>query len=435
MRKILAISLIALFCQTAPGATDRSNILKVYDWDEELPADVIEGFPAWYKEQTGEDVEVMYQLLEDDLAVLNQIEIGHDDWDVMTTTSYYIKHILKKGLAQPLDHSLFGQTLTPDYLQVLSPYVKNNLMAVNSYEDLDPNDYFIPISMWTLGFIYDTSLYSREEVSSWTILQDEKFRGKILMLNDEMAVHYISQLCIHADELASGELSYEELGNMISEEDMEKSEEWFSGAAPHLMGYDTGFGYSYIVEGKIPVAVCYSSDARFPIEFSKEYGGPDFDFVVPREGTYISSDVVFIPKYAGNPKAAAYWIDYIMMPENVIRGIEDGYITLTIESPEVLEAIQDKERFPKPIDLSYLFPSCPEVATEAYLPNYKFQSAQDLEKIIVVPDITESILGFTKLLNRIQVQAPTIRQFWPEILICLALVAFYIASRVRKKKE
>ena len=435
MRKILTLSLLCVLCTTAFADTDRSHVLKVYDWEDEYSPEVVEGFPAWYKAQTGEDIELMYQLLENDLAVLNQIELGHDDWDVLGTTSYYIKDILKRGLVQPIDHTLFEQTGTPDYLQDVSPYIQNNIRSANSYEGLDPNDYFIPISLCTLGLIYDTSLYSRDEVSSWTIMLDEKYRGKILMLNDELAVHYISQLCIHADELSRGELSYAELGNMIGEEDMKQTEEWFRRAAPNLMGYDTGFGYSYLVEGKIPIAACYSVDARFPIELSKEYGGPDFDFVVPREGTYLYSDVVCIPKYAGNPKAAAYWINYIMMPENVIKSLKNGYMTLTTESPEVLEAIQDKDKFPNPVDMSYLFPDTPTIATEVYVPSYRFQSTQDLEKTIVVPDIASRLMDFSKLLNRIQILPPTVRQFWPEILICLALVVFFIAKRISKKKQ
>ena len=432
MRKILAISVLFFLCAAAFADSDRSHILKVYDWEGEYSEEVVKGFPAWYKAQTGEDIELMYQLLENDLAVLNQIEIGHDDWDVLGTTSYYIKDILKRGLVRPIDRSLFVQSGTPDYLQAVSPYIKNNLRAANSFEGHDPNDYFIPVSLCTLGFIYDTALFSREEVSSWKIMLDEKFRGKILMLNDDLAVHYISQLCLHADELSKGELSYADVGNMIGEEDMKQTEKWFRGASPNLMGYDTGFGYSYLVEGKIPVAACYSVDARFCIELSKEYDGPDFDFVIPREGTYLSSDVVCIPKYAGNPKAAAYWINYIMMPENVIKNLKDGYVTLTTESPEVLEAIQDKEKFPNPVDLSYLFPDCPEIAAEAYVPNYRFQSKQDLEKTIMVPDIAGSLMDFSKLLNRIQIQAPTVRQFWPEILICLALLVFFIVKRTRK---
>ena len=59
MKKILFLALSALLLL---GCSDeRSGILKVYNWADYIDEDLIGEFEQWYKEQTGEDVEIIYQ--------------------------------------------------------------------------------------------------------------------------------------------------------------------------------------------------------------------------------------------------------------------------------------------------------------------------------------------------------------------------------------
>ena len=41
----------------------RDNILKVYNWADYIDEELIGEFEQWYKEQTGEDVTIIYQTL------------------------------------------------------------------------------------------------------------------------------------------------------------------------------------------------------------------------------------------------------------------------------------------------------------------------------------------------------------------------------------
>ena len=43
---------------------DRSSILKVYNWADYIDEDLLEEFEDWYFEQTGEQVEIIYQTFE-----------------------------------------------------------------------------------------------------------------------------------------------------------------------------------------------------------------------------------------------------------------------------------------------------------------------------------------------------------------------------------
>ena len=59
MKKYILIALSVLML--AGCSEDRSRILKVYNWADYIDESLIDEFEVWYKEQTGEDVEVVYQ--------------------------------------------------------------------------------------------------------------------------------------------------------------------------------------------------------------------------------------------------------------------------------------------------------------------------------------------------------------------------------------
>ena len=42
-------------------SSDRSGVLKVYNWSDYIGEGIISEFEQWYKEQTGEDITVVYQ--------------------------------------------------------------------------------------------------------------------------------------------------------------------------------------------------------------------------------------------------------------------------------------------------------------------------------------------------------------------------------------
>lgn len=97
----------------------------------------------------------------------------------------------------------------------------------------------------------------------------------------------------------------------------------------------------------------WSGDAMWAIEEAGEVG-VELDYVVPREGSNIWYDGWVIPKYAGNPKAASYFINFLCRPDIALRNMEtSGYVS-AIASPEILEAKIDTT-LSYHTDLSYFF--------------------------------------------------------------------------------
>ena len=86
MKKLKYIWLLAMLltlgaCQRSQE--ERNRILKVYNWADYIDEDVLAEFPEWYKEQTGEDIEVIYQVFDINEVMLTKIERVHEGSDVV----------------------------------------------------------------------------------------------------------------------------------------------------------------------------------------------------------------------------------------------------------------------------------------------------------------------------------------------------------------
>lgn len=93
---------------------NREEILKVYNWADYIDEDVLANFPAWYKQQTGKNIRIIYQTFDINEVMLTKIERGHEDYDVVCPSEYIIERMLRKDLLLPID-TCFGKT--PNYLK------------------------------------------------------------------------------------------------------------------------------------------------------------------------------------------------------------------------------------------------------------------------------------------------------------------------------
>ena len=102
----------------------RSNILKVYNWGDYIDEDLIPEFEAWYAEQTGEEVEVIYQTFDINEVMLAKIENGEADFDVVCPSEYIIERMMRNELVKPI--------LTPEFEADI------NAKGINSFGCVSP---------------------------------------------------------------------------------------------------------------------------------------------------------------------------------------------------------------------------------------------------------------------------------------------------------
>jgi spermidine/putrescine transport system substrate-binding protein len=336
---------------SACGRSDeeRSHILKVYNWADYIDEDVLAEFPEWYKEQTGEDISIIYQVFDINEIMLTKIERGHEDFDLICPSEYIIERMLKKDLLIPINRD-FGNT--PDYLGNVSPYIREQLNKL-SQPGRKTTDYVVPYMWGTAGLLYNKEFVSPETVESWKCLWDSAFERKILMKDSYRDAYGTAIIYAHAKELADGTVTVEQLMNDNSPEAIAKAEDFLKRMKPNIAGWEADFGKEMMTKGKAWLNFTWSGDAVWAIEEAADVD-VELDYYVPQEGSNIWYDGWAIPKYARNIKAASYFIDYLCRPDIALRNMDAiGYVS-AIATPEILEAKIDTT-IEQISDLSYFF--------------------------------------------------------------------------------
>lgn len=152
---------MGLFTSCGRSDEERSKILKIYNWGDYIDEDVLTDFPKWYKEQTGEEVRIIYQVFDINEIMLTKIERGHEDFDLICPSEYILERMLRKNLLLPIDRN-FGKT--PDYIDNVSPYIQEELNKLSQPAVRLPTTWFLIVG--TAGLLYNKADVSRDEVMS-----------------------------------------------------------------------------------------------------------------------------------------------------------------------------------------------------------------------------------------------------------------------------
>ena len=342
--------LLAVGCS---GDDARKKILKVYNWADYIDESLLSEFEEWYYEQTGEEVEVVYQLFDINEIMLAKIERGKEDFDVACPSEYIIERMLKNDLLLPINKD-FGST--PNYLGNVSPYIQEVFNKIDG-GGKNANDYAVGYMWGTTGFLYNTKYVTREEASTWSSLWNAKFDKKLLIKDAFRDVY--SPLLIYANQerVKSGEVTLDELMHDATDESIAVVEALLKQAKPYVAGWEADFGKEIMTKEKAWLNLSWSGDAVWAIEEASDVG-VELDYVVPDEGSIVWFDGWVIPKYAKNTKAASYFINFMCMPENAIRNMDEiGYVSV-IGTPDVMEYMSEsavEAGVEHTTDLTYFF--------------------------------------------------------------------------------
>lgn len=345
--------LLALTASCSHADEQRKHILKVYNWADYIAPEVLEEFPAWYKQQTGEDVKIVYQIFDINEIMLTKISRGHEDFDVVCPSEYIIERMLKKDLLLPIDTNFYP---TPNYIKGVSHYITTELNKT-SQPGKTTQDYAVPYMWGTAGILYNTEQVSQQEASSWECLWGDKFKGKILMKDSYRDAFGTALIYAHSEELMHHKITVEQLMNDNSDEAIATAEKELKALKPNVSGWEADFGKEMMTKCKAWLNLTWSGDAVWAIE-EADAVGVNLDYVVPQEGSNVWYDGWVIPRYAVNRKAASYFINYLCMPEIAIRNMNEiGYVS-AVATPEIMQAVEDTT-IEEVSDLRYFFGNVP----------------------------------------------------------------------------
>ncbi len=347
MALVLFMPFILTSCYNSSDS--RETVLKVYNWADYIDESVLEDFPKWYKEQTGEDIKIIYQTFDINEIMLTKIERGHEDFDVVCPSEYIIERMLKKGLLVPID-TAFGKT--PNYLHNQSPYIVSQLNKI-SQKGKKASHYAIGYMWGTAGILYNADHVTKEEASRWKSLWDRKFKNKLLMKDSYRDAYGTALIYANRDRIKRGEVTVEHLMNDYSQASIDTVEKYLKAMKPSIAGWEADFGKEMMTKNKAWLNMTWSGDAVWAIEEANAVG-VNLDYEVPQEGSNVWYDGWVIPKYARNVKAASYFINYLCRSDVALKNMDaSGYVS-SIATDEILEEKIDTtlEYYS---DLSYFF--------------------------------------------------------------------------------
>ncbi len=350
MRK-LSIFVIALFTLLSTAtAADREHTLKIYNWADYIDEDVLVQFQEWYKEQTGEEVEIIYQLFDINEIMLAKIERGKEDFDVVCPSEYIIERMLRNDLLLPIDKD-FGDT--PNYIDSnISPYIFDRFNMIDG-SGKNANDYAVGYMWGTTGLLYNTKYVTPEQASSWSILHNEQFRKKIFIKDAFRDVYGPILVYLKRDAIDRGEVTMDQVMYDASDESIALVEEFLKKAKHLVAGWEADFGKEMMTKEKAYINLTWSGDAVWAIEEAADVG-VTLDYYVPDEGSNVWFDGWVIPKYAKNVKAARYFINFMCRSDVALKNMDAiGYVS-AVATPEVLEAKID-DTLENAVDASYFF--------------------------------------------------------------------------------
>ena len=405
----------------------RESILKVYNWADYIDEELLSEFEEWYKEQTGEEITVVYQLFDINEIMLAKIERGKEDFDVACPSEYIIERMLKNDLLLPINKD-FGST--PNYLGNVSPYIHDVFDKIDG-SGKNANDYAVGYMWGTTGLLYNKKYVSAEEVDSWSALWQPKFKGK-LFIKDAFRDVY-SPLLIYAnrERIEREEVTLDELMHDSSDESIAVVEAILKQTKPNVAGWEADFGKEMMTKEKAILNLTWSGDAVWAIEEAADVD-VELDYTVPKEGSIVWFDGWVIPKYAKNVKAASYFINFMCMSENAIRNMDEiGYVSV-IGTPEVMEYMSEsaiESGYEEPLDLSYFFG---DEADSVVINPVMYPDKSVIERCAMMHDSGPRTAALLEMWSR--VKGDNLNN-WMVIVILIAIGALLVVGIMRKVKR
>lgn len=305
IKKLLSLSMVLIMSSSLLVGCNESksskDVLNVYNVGDYIDEDLLGKF----EEETG--IKIVYETYDTNESMYQKIKSGSTKYDLIFPSEYMVEKMIGEDMLQEIDYSNI-----PNYKNIDEDF-RN--------QAYDPGDkYSVPYMWGTFGILYNTKMVD-EEVDSWDILWDPKYRGEIQILDsvrDTMGI------------------SLKRLGYSMNSKDPKEIEEAKNELFKQksvVQAYVNDEGKDRILAEEAAMGIVYSGDALTLIEEN-----PNLAYATPKEGTNKWVDAMCIPKTAENKKEAEMFINFLLDPENAKVNVEYiGYSTPNKAAYEILD--------------------------------------------------------------------------------------------------
>ena len=282
MKKVLSVLLVLALCAPAAFASGEAPdfggaTLNVYNWGEYIDEDLLGEFEELY------NCRVNYRNFESNEMLYTNI-ISDDPWDILVPSDYMIERLIREKRLQPLDKSIVNN------LEDLSDSVKNLAF--------DPdNTYSVPYLWQSVCIVYDKTKIDPAlvEEKGWDIFLDPSLKGHAYMYDSSRDAFMVALKALGYSANTTDDAEIEAAYNWLLEMNSSLDPDYVTDEMIDGMKY----GFKWISLG-------YSGDVAAIMAENKNLA-----VCLPKQGTNIAVDAMVIPKKAGNPELANYFIRFV----------------------------------------------------------------------------------------------------------------------------
>lgn len=291
----------ALAAAAASGCTPESvkgSQLHIYTWSDYLSPDVQRSF------EKALGVSIIIDTFESNEAMYAKLKAGGTGYDIIMPSSYQIATMASEGMIDKIDHSRI-------------PNVRKNFDKSFSSQIIDPSfEYNVPYAVTYTGLaILTNKVPAGVDISSWAVLGESAFSGRVTLLDDIREV------------IGAGLMYLGYSVNSTEPKEIDAAVEQILKWRKNVRKFD---GESYKTEvpgGSTWVGHGYSTDVSQVIVGDEEAGAPprnDVVFVLPKEGYSIAFDEMVVASKAKNKALAYAFMNYIY--EGKVAAVNMEYI-------------------------------------------------------------------------------------------------------------
>ncbi|MGM9643710.1 MAG: PotD/PotF family extracellular solute-binding protein [Eubacteriales bacterium] len=295
---LLSLTLPLVSCDGVTGGSVTE--LYVYNWGEyisdgsEGSLDSNKAFEEWYFENFGERVKVVYSTYSSNEDMYAKLSGGAVSYDVIVPSDYMIERLIAEDMLAPLNYDNI-----PNIKNIVPEFYGED--AEFDYYD-EGGVYSVPYFYGMVGIIYNTEMVDEEDIGSWDLMWNEKYKGNILQFNNSRdafgSAQYLLGLDVNSDDESEWRLA---LDKLREQKDI-------------LQGYVMDEIFNKMEGGSAAISSYYAGD------FLAMYENNDsLEFYYPSEGTNLYVDAMCIPKTSKNKTVAERYIDFMLTEEPAVE--------------------------------------------------------------------------------------------------------------------
>lgn len=262
----------------ACSRAEKGKTVNFFNWSNYIGKETVPRFTR----ETG--VAVNYDVFADEEEMFAKLRSGARGYDLIMGTDYMIPRFKALNLIDPYP---------PGVLKNIA-----NIDARFRNPVYDPDlAYTVPYLWGTTGIGYNKTKVAKPP-TSWKDLWDEKYKGKISMLdNARDCLGVALMLNGHSQDTKSPEEMGQARDMLIKQRDLIKS-------------YSSATYMDGLLSGELVIAMAWSGDV---MQVARE--NPQIDYVIPKEGSYMWVDSLCMLRGSAHREDTLRLVDYLLEPD------------------------------------------------------------------------------------------------------------------------